>query len=362
MPLILQHIVKEVNMSLPTRTIIEDLEVICGYLSTKPTGATHAEAKAVVNKKHLDGRKLAALRFWGLIEEEGDRMKVSDRGREAVRDSGAARSNVLKGVIEKIAPYKAVIERAVHRGDDSISATEVAAHWHEHFTSEVSEKDKGLNDQAVCFFHVAQGADLGVLTIGRKGMPTRFDFAVEEIRSFAGLPSKTVVEDKREDAPEESSSTESVHVKEGSRALRGAIDTNRVFITHGRNLKILDQVKELVQYGKFEPVVAMEHETSAKPVPEKVMDDMRSCEAAVIHVGADRVLFDSDLKEFRLINENVLIEIGAAMALYGNRFALLVEEGIDLPSNLQGLYECRYSGEELNMPAAMKLLKTMSEF
>ena len=44
---------------------------------------------------------------------------------------------------------------------------------------------------------------------------------------------------------------------------------NRVFITHGRNKKILEQVKEIVAYGKFEPVVAQEHETTAKPVPEK---------------------------------------------------------------------------------------------
>ena len=38
-------------MTLPIRTIIEDIEVICGYLVTKPTGATLAEAKAVVAKR-----------------------------------------------------------------------------------------------------------------------------------------------------------------------------------------------------------------------------------------------------------------------------------------------------------------------
>ena len=138
--------------------------------------------------------------------------------------------------------------------------------------------------------------------------------------------------------------------------------TNRVFITHGKNRKILGQVKELVAYGKFEPVVAQDHETAAKPVPKKVMDDMRSCRAAVIHVGSEGVLNDKDGKEVTQINGNVLIEIGAAMALYGENFILLVEEGVKLPSNLQGLYECRYEGDELNMPATMKLLKAFSEF
>ena len=47
------------------------------------------------------------------------------------------------------------------------------------------------------------------------------------------------------------------------------------------------------------------------------------------------------------------------MALYGDKF---VEEGVKLPSNLQGLYECRYKGSGLDMSATMKLLEAFSEF
>ena len=137
---------------------------------------------------------------------------------------------------------------------------------------------------------------------------------------------------------------------------------NRVFITHGANAKILEQVKDIVLFGKFEPVIAMEHETAAKPVPKKVMDDMRECNAAVIHVSAESVLYDGNGNEVPQVNHNVLIEIGAAMALYGDRFILLVEDGVSLPSNLQGLYECRYRGSELDGPATMKLLKAFNEF
>lgn len=140
------------------------------------------------------------------------------------------------------------------------------------------------------------------------------------------------------------------------------IASNKVFITHGSNHKILDQIKELVVYGKFEPVIAKDSETAAKPVPKKVMDDMRGCRAAVIHVGSEGILHDAEGNEVTQINANVLIEIGAAMALYGENFILLVEEGVRLPSNLQGLYECRYEGDELNMPATMKLLKAFNAF
>ena len=141
-----------------------------------------------------------------------------------------------------------------------------------------------------------------------------------------------------------------------------AARNDRVFVTHGKNRKILEQVKELLAYGKFEPVVALEHVTGAKPVPKKIMDDMRTCGAAVIHVSDEGVLLNEKGDKVQRINENVLIEIGAAMALYGDKFVLLVEEGVSLPSNLQGLYECRYKGGELNMEAIMKLLKAFNDF
>ena len=58
---------------------------------------------------------------------------------------------------------------------------------------------------------------------------------------------------------------------------------------------------------------------------------------------------------------NVLIEIGAAMALYGRRFILLVRDGIKLPSNLQGLYEVRYQGATLDGDATIRLLEAIND-
>lgn len=134
---------------------------------------------------------------------------------------------------------------------------------------------------------------------------------------------------------------------------------SRVFITHGKNQGILDQIKEVVELGGFEPIISTRTETTAKPIPDKVMDDMRSCSAAVIHVGSEGVLTDDEGKKHPQINPNVLIEIGAAMALYKGRFILVVEDGVTLPSNLQGLYESRYSGSSIEFQAGMKILKAL---
>jgi predicted nucleotide-binding protein len=141
-----------------------------------------------------------------------------------------------------------------------------------------------------------------------------------------------------------------------------AAKANRVFITHGKQKAIVVQIKELLAFGNFDPVVSVEREATAIPVPEKVFEDMRSCSAGVIHVGAEGKYLDKDGTELTKLNDNVLIEIGAAMALYGKKVILLVERGVTLPSNLQGLYRCEFEGDKLEYESTMKLLKTFSQF
>ena len=122
------------------------------------------------------------------------------------------------------------------------------------------------------------------------------------------------------------------------------------------------QIKYLLTFGSFEPVVSVERESTAIPVPEKVFEDMRSCAAGVIHVGSEGVYLDKEGNEHRKINDNVLIEIGAAMAVYGKKVVLFVEKEVQLPSNLRGLYRCEFNGDELDHQSTMKLLKTFSQF
>jgi hypothetical protein len=136
----------------------------------------------------------------------------------------------------------------------------------------------------------------------------------------------------------------------------------KVFVSHGSNRKIVEQLKGLLEFGEFEPVISVERESTSKPVPDKVMDDMRACGAGIIHVGVEGVLMDADGNEHPQLNSNVLIEIGAAMQRYRRNFILLVEDGTKLPSNLQGLYEVRYEGATLDADATMRLLKAFKSF
>jgi predicted nucleotide-binding protein len=132
-------------------------------------------------------------------------------------------------------------------------------------------------------------------------------------------------------------------------------------VTHGKNRTFIEPVKKLLSFGELEPVVSVERPSVSQPLPEKIMGEMRSCGAAIIHVDAELKLLDADANEHIVLNPNVLMEIGAAMALFGRRFILLVRDGVKLPSNLQGLFEVRYSGDILDGDATVRLLEAIRD-
>lgn len=192
------------------------------------------------------------------------------------------------------------------------------------------------------------------------------------IRDISGSPhimfndysqiDKEAVKDKKEPPKEEEPKQEIE--KAGEIPKEKEFDSQKkkkVFITHGKNKDLIDPIKKLLHFGELEPIVSTEKQSVSQPVSDKVMNDMRTCDAAIIHIDAEQKLMNKETKEHIILNQNVLIEIGAAMALYGRRFILLVEEGITLPSNLQGLYEVRYKGNNLDGDVTIKLMEAINE-
>ena len=129
----------------------------------------------------------------------------------------------------------------------------------------------------------------------------------------------------------------------------------KVFITHGKNKKIVDQVKDVLDLYDIDYEIAVEEESPAIPVPQKVLSAMRRCAAGIMVVSVDGENADA-------INNNVLIEIGAAFVLYDQKVVLLWDSALKVPSNLQGLYRCEFAGDELTFSVGTKLAKAVKGF
>lgn len=129
-----------------------------------------------------------------------------------------------------------------------------------------------------------------------------------------------------------------------------------VFVGHSGGTKVLQQVKQLLELGDLASEIAVEQETAAIPVPDKVFDAMRRSDAAIICVTADS---GYEAKGGYQVNANVLIEIGAAYVCHEKRLVLLWDRRVAVPSNLQGLYRCEFEGDELSWEAGTKLQRAL---
>ena len=334
-------------MLLPIRTAPDDIDGICGYLLAKPGGASPSE---VINHRKLDGRKTSALKFWGLVEDAAGKLSLSSRGRLVAANAGAQKARALREILAATPPYASAIARAVEHNTTIMLASDVAGHWQHEFSGYLHFRPGVLNHQIVCFLRIAEAAALGRLVVGRKGMETRFELDGGEAAAFlsAAGAHRTAGREARVDQ-------EAAHATKFTYPI---CRRPRVFITCRASGTVLEQVKELVAFGQFEPIVFRRNEIATAPLLSSLMEQMRGCDTAIVQVDANALPHDAEPR----IEPDVLIEIGAAMALYGRNFVLLVEDSVALPLNLQGLCECRYSGDELNMAAMMDLLRAFSGF
>jgi len=352
---------------LPVLTTLDDVRSIIAYLKNKPTGAAASEIKAAVGANAVDPRKLSAYSTWKIVEKNGDRFKLSERGWRYARKTTEERG-VFREIIDSIIPYRAVLEWAFHQHMNEVSNVDVAAHWNDHHEDHLgTDNENTLKDAAVCFFNVCQGALLGKLIVGRRGQPTRLQISQSELESFIESGPSALPDPEAQDLltpvpttpPEPGTPPQSVASAVAAH-LVATSSPSRIFIAHGKNMTLVDQVQTMLGLGGFESEVAEDEETTAIPVPEKVFAAMRRCQAGIIVVSADESSKDQSGRY--AINENVLIEIGAAFVLYDRRVVLVWDKRLPVPSNVQGLYRCEFEGNEFSWSAGMKLMKAIREF
>ncbi|TKJ43240.1 hypothetical protein CEE36_04190 [candidate division TA06 bacterium B3_TA06] len=348
-------------MLLPIFTSEDDVEIIVNYLKTKVKGATIADAKATLKKKILDPRKIRAYRTWGIISKEGENIKLTPLGQELGRAAETNKPAIYAQILRKIKPYFSVLEWIYHQNLDKVTNVEVATHWDEHYKSYLgTANETAIKDMAVCFFRLTQAAGLGQLVMGWGEKLTHVEIFKEAVQQF--IEGGVKIEEEPEEAQPlvEEEKREPLE-PEPSRPPRKL----RVFISHGKNMNIVAKVKEILDLVDFDYEIAVEEETTAIPVPDKVFSAMRRCDAAVICVTADEKEKRTDEKsgeEFYGVNENVLIEIGAAFVLYEKKVVLVWDTRVKVPSNLGGLYRCEFSGDELSWDAGTKLMKAAKKF
>jgi DNA-binding response OmpR family regulator len=116
--------------------------------------------------------------------------------------------------------------------------------------------------------------------------------------------------------------------------------SNRIFISHGHNELLKLKLKDFVENRLKRRAVVLAEQTSAgMTVVEKLERVSLECSSAIILMTGDDELRDGGVRA----RQNVIHELGFFQGRYGrDKVILLVEEGVELFSNISGIIYIRF--------------------
>jgi len=278
------------------------------------------------------------MTVWGLIECEGESVKLTQLGRTYARDE-EGRPIILQEILRGVRAYRTALEWINVRKFESVTASDVGAHWVEHNKEEVADaSDTSLKNMAAVFFELAQGAGLGIRKRAGRARPAHLLVDATALQDFIvkvpAQPEEATVEDLQAATPEASEAP-------------ARITKGQIFIAHGSNMQPVEQLKKILDRFHVPYKTAKEEPHRGRPVPQKVKDVMEQCTAAIFVFTADMKVLTDDGGEQWWPRENVPHELGAASYLYGNRIVIFKEDKVTLASNFSDLGYIEFEPDEL---------------
>ena len=148
---------------LPLKTTIADLDALTGYLKTQVGWVAVDKVKKAIPTRHADNRKLEAMRYIGMIERDGSKIKLTEAGRgysSAADDD--SRADIIRSLIRPISLYHQTAEWMHFSSKDAPTKTEVANYWHDSHTDELQgASGAALTDAVIFFLRLMSAAGLG---------------------------------------------------------------------------------------------------------------------------------------------------------------------------------------------------------
>jgi hypothetical protein len=342
--------------ALPVLATPGDLREAVQYLKRKPTGVSLVEALADARRRVFEPRKVAAYEAWGLVARRGERLLLTRRGRELARTL-EPETRAYRGLLDSNPLYRAALAWIHRQRLDLVTYSDVAAHLMKEFGPLLeSFGPKAAEEGVICFFHLCQAAELGTLTIGKRGQPARMRVERECLDEYvAGRDATRGAPRPREDDEDEPSGDDEDR--------GGPTAGTRLFISYGgQPAHVVAQIRTVFELAGI-PSHASErapHGGAAVLVADEAAEEMRRCDAALVLLSGEDC--GPDESGAPAVSQAALVEIGAASVLYERRVLLLLDGPAALPAGLARLPHVALGEGGLTWEVGIELLKAVRGF
>jgi hypothetical protein len=337
--------------ALPVLATPGDLREAVQYLKRKPTGVSLVEALADARRRVFEPRKVAAYVSWGVVARRGERLQLTRRGRELARTL-EPETRAYRALLDTNPLYRAALAWIHREGLDLVTYADVAAYLKEQFGPLLaSVGTKGAEEGVVCFFHLCQAAELGTLTIGKRGQPARMRVEREGLDEYVEGRGAARA---REGADETAGDDEEMEDPPSG---------THLFITYGgQPAHVVAQIQTVFELAgiKSHASERAPHDGAAVLVADEAAAVMRRCDAALVLLSEDDCRPDES--GAAAVSQRALVEIGAASVLYERRVLLLLAAPAELPADLSTLPHVTLGAGGLTWEVGIELLRAVRGF
>ena len=348
----LQIVGRDAVMGLPVLATAADVREVIRFLQRHPEGITAIQAMDAFRKRIFDARKVSAYEFWGIVVRSGDRLKLSPLGWD-LANRLSPEVEIYRTVLNNTEPYHAGLEWIEQRNLELVTHLDIGNFWRTHY-AHVLERDseEQFEAYAASFFHICHAAEVGTLTIGRKGQPTRLHIYPRELELYLSGAGSVYTELT---GPIVNASTNSPNKIAARRASSRPL---RVFISHRGKTNLVTHLTEALELADLQ-YEAFDRAAGSACSLEQTLAVLMRCDAGVI------VITEDDCSENRMgdrmVDDLVLIQIGAALIHFEHRLLFVLKKGLRLPVSVGRAPYCEVE-DEITWDTAVQLVRSLKQF
>src|SRR5215204_577518 len=325
------------------------------YLKRKPTGVSVIEARGYAKRRVFEPGKVAAYEAWGVVARRGERLLLTRRGRQFARTL-EPETRAYRALLDFNPLYRAALAWIHRQGLDLVTHADVASYLQEEFGPLLAEAGaKGAEEGVICFFHLCQAAELGTLTIGKRGQPARMRVEREGLDEHVGPRAADRVTARAREESEES--------EESDEDLGDPPSGTCLFISYGAQpAHVVAQIQTVFELAgiKSHASERAPHGAAAVLVADEAAEVMRRCDAALVLLSEEDCRPDESGAP--AVSQRALVEIGAASVLYERRVLLLLDAPAELSAGLASLPHVTLGAGGLTWETGIELLKAVRGF
>ncbi|HYE74965.1 MAG TPA: TIR domain-containing protein [Blastocatellia bacterium] len=353
---------EKASSSLPLLATASDVREIVKFLRKKPGGVTLVEAIDAIKKPTLDPRKMTAYEYWGLIARQGDRIRLSQRGWDFAHKL-EPETQAFRELLRNTDLYYAALIWLRETEAELVTDSDLAEYWQRHHSTKLeTTNEKIVKANVACFFHLCQAAEFGNLTIGKRGQPTRLRVDQDELKYYLALCSNETEASQNVTVsePQPLASRQVIKLPVTNSMPATQANRPRVFISCAEGINTATQISAILELAEIQTEV-YERKVSFSPLlSNEVLNAMRACDAAIVFITPNDGSESQDGEV--ALNQSVLHQINAALALYGEQVTLIYTDGLKPTGELQAITHFVFDEGELSLEKGVEIAKVVKSF